>query len=119
MGTFPQLKTSAVAQYPATRSLRFQNQTVRFLDGSAQRYRDSSGLLHTWEIRLELLDDTELVAIEELFSDAAGSSGSFTFTDPWDGKVYPNCSFASDDLEIISVAEMRGNTSLTIIENRE
>jgi hypothetical protein len=118
MATFPQLKTGAVAQYPATKAVRFQNQTVRFLDGSEQRYRDSAGPVHQWVIQLSELDESEMAAFEQFFEDNQGRLGSFAFTDPWDGTQYPNCSLASDDLTLGSVAEMRGKTSLTVIENR-
>ena len=118
MATFPELKTNAVAQYPATKSLRFQNQTVRFLDGSEQRYRDAAGPLHTWVIQLNQLDESEVAAFEEFFEDNQGRLGSFQFTDPWDGTLYTNCSLASDELMVSSLAEMCGKTSLTVIENR-
>lgn len=118
MTTFPQLKTGAVAQYPATRSLVFQNQTVRFLDGSEQRYRDSAGPLHQWVIRLSELDEGEMTAFEQFFEANQGRLGSFAFTDPWDGTQYANCSLASDALVLSSFAEMRGKTSLTVLENR-
>jgi hypothetical protein len=118
MPTFPQLKTGAVAQYPATKSLVFQNQTVRFLDGSEQRYRDSAGPLHQWVIQLSELDESEMAAFEQFFEGNQGRLGSFSFTDPWDGTQYANCSLASDDLVLSSFAEMRGHTSLMIIENR-
>jgi hypothetical protein len=118
MATFPQLKTGAVAQYPATKSAHFQNQTVRFLDGSEQRYRDSAGPLHQWVVQLSELDESEMAAFEQFFEDNQGRLGSFAFTDPWDGTQYPNCSLASDDLMLASTAEMRGKTSLTVIENR-
>jgi len=118
MATFPQLKTGAVAQYPATKSLRFQNQTVRFLDGTEQRYRDSSGPLHRWVIKLSNLDESEMAALEQFFDDNQGRLGNFAFTDPWDGTQYADCSLCGDELEIRSLAEMRGETSLTVIENR-
>jgi len=118
MATFPTLKTGAVAQYPATKSIRFQNQTVRFLDGTEQRYRDAAGPLHQWVIRLSELDESEIAAFEQFFEDNQGRLGSFAFTDPWDGTQYANCSLTSDDLTSGSVAEMRLNTSLTIVENR-
>jgi|HubBroStandDraft_2_1064218.scaffolds.fasta_scaffold1041711_2 hypothetical protein len=118
MATFPPLKTAAVAQYPATKTLRFQNQIVRFLDGNEQRYRDSAGPLHRWVIRLELLDETEMAAIEGFFFSNQGSFVSFTFIDPWDGTSYSNCSLASDQLQLASLSDMRGRTSVTIIENR-
>jgi hypothetical protein len=117
MASFPTLKTGAVAQYPATRHFRFRNQVVRFLDGTHQRYRDSAGPLHEWEIRLSALDENEISALEQFLELNQGCFGSFTFTDPWDGTVYSNCSLATDELEFISLEEMQGKTSLTVIEN--
>ena len=118
MATFPQLKTGATAQYPAVKTLRAQNQAVRFLDGSEQRYRDSAGVLRRWVIALSNLDEGEMAAIEQFFRDNQGQLGSFAFTDPWDGSQHPNCSLADDTLELSSLGEMRGRTSLTIVENR-
>lgn len=116
--TFPGLKTSAVAQYPARRTVRYQNQAVRFLDGTEQRYRDSAGALHEWEIRLDQLDEQELAAIEEFLSAVQGAFGSFSFTDPWDGTAYPNCSLATDELALTTTGEMNGSTRLVVMENR-
>jgi hypothetical protein len=119
MATFPILKTSAVAQYPAVRYAQFRNQTVRFVDGTEQRYRDASGPLHRWKIQLSELDDGEVAAVEEFFAGNQGAFGSFAFTDPWDGQVYQNCSVAGDALDVRVLAEMRGSTMLTVVENRE
>lgn len=118
MATFPLLKTKAVAQYPASRTIRFQNQVVRFVDGNEQRYRDSAGVLHRWSIQLSELDESEMAALEGFFEANEGQFGSFTFTDPWDGTAYPNCSLHSDAMQVISAEEMRGKTSVTIVENR-
>jgi hypothetical protein len=118
MATFPPLKTTAVAQYPATKSLQFRNQIVRFVDGNEQRYRDSAGPLHRWVIRLDLLDETEMAAIEDFFYSNQGAFASFAFIDPWSATSYPNCSLASDQLPLSSLAQLRGKTSVTVIENR-
>jgi len=118
MATFPQLKTGAVAQYPAAKSLHFRNQALRFLDGSEQRYRDSAGPLHQWIIQLNELDATEVAALEQFFEANQGRLGSFAFTDPWDATQYPDCSLAGDDFDVNSLAEMSATASLTIIENR-
>jgi hypothetical protein len=118
MPTFPTLKTKAVAQYPAKRSDRYQNQALRFLDGSEQRYRDAAGPLRRWTIRLSQLDETEMAAIEQFFSDCEGRYSSFSFTDPWDSTIFPNCSLESDELDMGWQGEMKGNTVLTITENR-
>ena len=117
-GSFPTLHTSAIAQYPVTRNVCFQNQALRFVDGSQQRYRDSSGPLHRWVIQLDQLDENEMAALEQFFSENQGYYGNFAFTDPWDGAEYPTCSFASDELELDTLAELKGRTSFTIQENR-
>ena len=45
MTTFPKLKTNAVAQYPLGRRVVFQNQSLTFVDGTQQRYRDGASAL--------------------------------------------------------------------------
>jgi len=118
MATFPTLKTKAVAQYPASKVIQFQNQVLRFVDGAEQRYRDSAGPLHRWVIRLDELDEAEMAALEAFFASNEGRFASFAFTDPWDGTQHANCSVQTDDLDLVSVQEMRGRTSLTVVENR-
>lgn len=118
MATFPALKTKAVAQYPASKAIQFQNQVLRFVDGLEQRYRDSMGPLHRWVISLRELDESEMTALEDFSVSNQGRFGSFSFTDPWDGRTYANCSLAADDLDVMASGEMRGKTSLMITENR-
>jgi len=118
MTSFPTLKTSAVTQYPATKAIAFQNQVLRFLDGTEQRYRDCAGPLHQWAIRLSELDETEMAALEQFLESNQGSFGSFSFTDPWDNQTYSNCSFASDPMDSLFMEEMRGKVSVTVRENR-
>jgi hypothetical protein len=118
MAAFPKLKTNAVTQYPGARTLRFQNQGIRFLDGTEQRYRDSAGALREWTLQLTDLDETEMAALERFFEAEQGAMGSFAFTDPWDGTNYPNCSLASDSIELVAAGELRGATAVRIVENR-
>ena len=118
MASFPTLKTSAVAQYPARRSAAFKNQKLRFVGGAEQRYRDCAGSLHRWEIAFARLDEDEIARLAEFFAENEGSLASFVFIDPWDGHEYPNCSLDSDALECAAMAEMSGATSLVIRENR-
>ena len=118
MATFPTLKTGAVAQYPAQRRLQFQNQALRFVDGSEQRYQDSAGGLHKWVIQLTLLDEGEMAAIENFFLANQGRFSSFAFTDPWDGTAYPTCQLGSDNAGLKSMDTMKGQTTLTIMEVR-
>lgn len=118
MATFPKLKTESVMQYPGGKALRFASQVVRFMDGSEQRYREAAAPLRRWIIRLDLLDEGELAAIEEFFLANQGTFGSFAFTDPWDGVEYPDCSLEGDVFEFWLDGEMRGRTSLAVVENR-
>lgn len=118
MATFPILKTGAVAQYPARRTVRYQNQALRFVDGTEQRYRDCAGPLHQWEIALSELDESETAALEAFLISNQGAFGTFSFTDPWDGTVYPNCSLASDEMDLTAAGEMMGSTRLVVMENR-
>jgi phage-related protein len=117
MAIFPKLKTNAITQYPVARREQFQNQTVRFVDGSEQRYRDSAGARLEWDIQLSQLDEGELAEMEEFFLASQGAFGIFSFTDPWDGHNYDNCSVAADALALVTVAEMRGSTKLTVVRN--
>ena len=118
MATFPKLKTGAVAQYPVARRSQFQNQIVRFVDGSDQRYRDSAEARIEWEIQLSRLDESEMAAIEEFFRASQGAFGRFEFEDPWDGQVYDDCSIGGDVLPLATLAETGGNTRLTVVRNR-
>ena len=119
MATFPKLKSAAALQYPAERRVRHQNQALRFVDGTEQRYRDGRGALHRWEIPLSQLDESEMAAMEEFFLSEQGASGSFSFTDPWDGSTHPNCSLESDAIPLEFEDLMRGRTTLVVKENRD
>jgi hypothetical protein len=118
MASFPQLKSSAVAQYPARRTLVFRNEAVRFIDGRQQWYRDSAGAVRRWEILLDHIDEGEAAALDEFFQAQQGAFGSFEFVDPWDGALFSDCSFAIDELEVEAQGEMRIATRLIIQENR-
>ncbi len=117
MFSFPTLRTGAVAQYPASRLIHFSNQTVRFIDGSEQRYRDCARALRRWEIALEQLDDGERTTLETFFRAIQGRAGSFTFIDPWDGTTYTNCSLADDELTLTATDEGQARGRLTVVEN--
>ncbi|HJT88487.1 MAG TPA: DUF2460 domain-containing protein [Bryobacteraceae bacterium] len=119
MAAFPLLKTSAVAQYPASKRVEYRNQVLHFVDGAGQRYRESAGPLRRWLIRLDQLDECEMASLYTFFQEQQGRAVSFSFTDPWDGRTYADCRFESDDLALMFAAEMRGQTSLTIAENRQ
>jgi hypothetical protein len=115
---FPTLKTGAVAQYPATKTSQFASFVVRFLDGSDQRYRQFAAPLRSWVIKLNMLDEAELSALEQFFVAQEGRFGTFSFVDPWTQTTFPNCSLDQDTLPYAVQGELRGTAQLVVVENR-
>jgi len=118
VATFPTLKTGAIAQYPLERKTVFSTAIFRFVDGAEQRMPRYSSRLHQWKINLSLLDESELAALGDFFEAQGGRAGVFTFTDPWDGTVYPNCSFDSDQAVFSFSGISRGEAVIAVRENR-
>ena len=117
MLTFPLLTSGVVTQYPTQKTQSYSNQVLSFLDGSEQRYRIATSL-HRWLIRLELLAEAELNALEIFFAEAQGSFDDFAFPDPISAVTYPSCHLDSDTLECIYEGGLRGRTSVIVCENR-
>jgi len=111
------MKTGAVMQYPAQRSVQFSTTALQFVDGSEQRFRAFRLPLHRWVIQISLLDQSELHEFQEFFRAMAGSAQNFAFTDPWDQTSYPSCSFGIDSMAAVLAGEWNGQTSLTVLEN--
>ena len=118
MASFPTLKSGVVAQYPSDRSRSFSTRVLRFLDGSEQRLPGYGTPLRRWSIQLDLLDESELANLEQFFESEGGRAQTFSFTDPWDGTVYPSCSFDSDTLALLYRGQALGKTSVVVKENR-
>jgi hypothetical protein len=114
MSAFPVLKTGAVAQYPLDRTVAYQTQTVRFMDGSRQRFRLYGPGLRRWKIRLELLDDSELAAVTE-FLEQQGTS-VFPFTDPVTNILAANCIISGQRYDSGSIDEMNATATIEIEE---
>ena len=118
MASFPLLKTGTAAQYPFVSQTQFATDIVRFLDGTEQRFRRYPTPLRRWTVRLDLLDEAELSASLEFFRTQRGASGTFSFTDPVDGTVYADCSFAADSIRTSLDAAGRCTTTVAIQQNR-
>ncbi len=118
MAEFPKLKSGAVMQHPARRATAYSTRVLRFVDGSEQRYRRYGAPLKSWLIRLELLDEEELRALEEFFANQQGALYDFSFTDPFDGTTYPSCRLEGGEIELLFDDVHRGRTTLIVKENR-
>lgn len=118
MADFPLLKSGAVAQYPSEKIQEHATAVYRLMEGNEQRFPLSAGRLRRWVIRLELLDEEELVRLEEFFLQQGGAAGSFSFFDPWDEVEHIDCSFEDDDFEAVFAGVGNAGTGLIVRENR-
>jgi hypothetical protein len=96
MNTFPFLSTGAVTQYPLGIATGQSSQVIRFLDGTDQRFRIQGRMLRRWQIRLDLLNESEIGALEAFFNSQLGTYSAFVFPDPCSGAEVPNCIFGAD-----------------------
>ena len=118
MATFPLLRTGAVIQYPATRTVKVSTEIIQFVDGSEQRFRNYSTPYHSWMIPLAVLDEGEIQQLRNFIVQTNGGAGTFSFTDPWDAIVYPSCSLQGNDFPDLLSGPFSGGVTLTIRENR-
>lgn len=116
MATFPVLKTGAVAQYPLGYGVRYSTQSVRFMDGSQQKFRICGTGLRRWTIKLDLLDEEELGALIAFIEQQ--QSAVFAFTDPFTGNVAANCVISGQRFDATMKQEMNGQTTIVIEEIR-
>jgi hypothetical protein len=65
-----------------------------------------------------MLDDAELNALNQFFGAQQGRFGTFSFIDPWTQATIPSCTLEQDSLDYEVAGEMRGSTSLAIVETR-
>jgi len=114
MASFPSLRTGAVAQYPLERTIRFRTETVKFLDGSQQRYPLQARALRRWAVRLDLLDECELAVLDNFVEQQAGAV--FSFPDPVSGDRVARCIVAGESFDCSVKSEMTGQASLVIQE---
>jgi hypothetical protein len=114
MPDFPILKTGAIAQYPLVRGIRYATQSVRFMDGTRQRFRLQPNGLRRWTVALSQLDETELGAVIA-FVEQQGSA-TFTFSDPVTGDTVSNCAISGEHVMAGMTREMNGHTTLLIEE---
>jgi len=115
MGSFPKLKTGAVAQYPAVQEGRFLSSVHRFADNREQRYRQRRQARRRWRIDLSQLNESEASRLAAFFEEQRGRIGQFDFEDPWSGEIISNCRFDQDELLLQTADELDGRMGLVIV----
>lgn len=116
MATFPSLSSGAIAQYPLIFGVSQGTSVIRFIDGSDQRFLIQGKQLRSWQIRVELLSDTEMEQLETFFDSQQGAYSTFTFPDPISGTDVPNCRIGSAELTTVYAAAGAGSASIWVVE---
>jgi hypothetical protein len=116
MENFPKLSTGAVTQYPLPLGIRQGAQIIRFVDGSDQRFLAEGRQYRSWQLKLDLLNESELQQIDAFFDAHSGNYSTFTFPDPITGANVPNCRLQDSTLITEYVAVGSGSASLWILE---
>jgi hypothetical protein len=114
MATFPALRTGAVAQYPLAKTVSYETTSVRFLNGSQQKYRIQGAGLRSWTLQLSLLDEAELGSLIA-FVEQQGST-PFAYTDPLTGDTAATCILAGQSFAAEMTDEMKAQTTVQIQE---
>lgn len=91
MASFPVLSSGAVTQYPSPMTTTQVAEVIRFLDGADQRFIARGRALRSWQIRLNLLNETEIQQLEAFFVEQRGQYTMFDFLDPYSGTTVFNC----------------------------
>ena len=112
MTTFPLLSSGAVAQYSLPVVTGQAVQTIRFLDGTDQRFLLQGRSFRQWEIQLSLLNDAEIEQLNVFFTEQQGDYSAFQFPDPISGLIISNCRFAVP--EMVCGYEAIGASSTTL-----
>lgn len=119
MASFPLLSSGAVTQYPAPVAISQGAQVIRFLDGTDQRYLSQGRMLRQWQIRLTLLNESEIEQMEAFFAGQLGDYSSFTFPDPFSGTNVPNCRIANPQFISEYLGVDVSSTSFWVIESND
>ena len=116
MPTFPLLSSGAVAQYSLPVVTGQAVQTIRFLDGTDQRFLFQGRAFRQWEIQLSLLNDAEIEHLKTFFNEQQGDYSAFDFPDPISGDVISNCRFAAPEMVCAYDGVGASSTTLWVTE---
>ena len=82
MLVFPQLTNGANVQYPLRRVEASRTVVNLLEDGTTLKYEDVNGGVIRWELLLNSLNESERVAVEQLFLACEAELNAFTLLDP-------------------------------------
>ena len=115
MATLPRLRTGAPCQFPVRKQISYRTAVLQFVDGQEQRFRKAEAPEIHWRLAMHDLDEQEVSAQLRFFEAQQGAAQPMEFTDPISGKLYTNCFFDDDRLEVQGTGEGRRLLDLEIV----
>ncbi|MBL0160697.1 MAG: hypothetical protein IPP47_26980 [Bryobacterales bacterium] len=115
MPEFPRLNSGVTTQYSFRRIVRRSVRTLKFLDGSEQRYA-TTRQGRRWVVNLTLLAEGEAARVDEFARRYFDTLEPFAFVDPVDGRTCPNCVLEGGEQWLRAEGEGRHMTRLMIAE---
>ena len=117
MAIFPILSSGAVTQYPTASGYTQAVQTIRFIDGSDQRYLFQARALRQCVIGRVHLNESDIQQIVAFFEAMQGDYALFSFVDPASSAEIPNCRLSSSMMLSHYDGLDRSKTSLEVVES--
>src|SRR5580698_9646948 len=111
MLVYPQLPTSALAQFPV--HTRYQARTLvnTAADGTVVKLADSGAAKVEWQLKYAGLSDVELAALLLFFAAAEGTLNNFTFVDPTANLLGWSNDLQNEVWEAAPLLSLTGSTS--------
>jgi hypothetical protein len=82
MLVYPQLPTSALAQFPIQVRRQLRTLVNTAADGTVAKLSDAGAATIEWQLKYAGLSDAELAALLQFYTAAEGTLNNFTFVDP-------------------------------------
>ncbi|MBL8179952.1 MAG: hypothetical protein JNK48_35055 [Bryobacterales bacterium] len=114
MAVIPIEQTNSPAEYPLHATKRFHNSSIRFLDGTEQRFRARHQPSMIWQLQYRNQNPGEMAAWMPFLDGALGSQSVFDFIDPVGMTVHSGSRMAANDVEVEQVGVHRADIAIAI-----
>ncbi|HEY3439860.1 MAG TPA: hypothetical protein VGK29_03880 [Paludibaculum sp.] len=115
MPEFPKLNSGVTTQYSFRRIVRRSVRTLKFLDGSEQRYA-TTRQGRRWVVDLALLTEAEAERVDGFARQYFDTLEPFGFVDPVNDRMYSKCVLEGGEHWLRAEGEGRHMTRLMVAE---
>lgn len=116
MASIPSLQSGSTVQYPLTTTRTYSTKVIQFIDGTEQRFAQTSKGRTRWTVSLRDLTASEVEDWGLFAAQSTVANQEFVFQDPVTGETHTKCRLSADPISIEHLDEQRAQLSLTVIE---